>query len=187
VHVVPVPPAAVEEHEMSFPFPVPSKDDPRWTHQGGSFVRHTEGTRRCLAGDTYTIKVTAEDTNGSLGFGEAVVPPGSGPVAHSHGKEDEAFYVLSGQVEFLNGDALEMTGPGDFVFIPRGTRHRFRNVGDDDARMLFLYTPGGHERFFIEHGDVAEPGKQSPPWSHERYAALVDGLFRRHVTILPEG
>lgn len=171
---------------MSFPFPVPSKDDPRWTTQGGVFVRHSEGTQRWLAGDTYTIKVTAEDTNGSLGFAEAVVPPGGGPVAHSHGKEDEAFYVLSGQLEFLNGDALQMAGPGDFVFIPRGTRHRFKNVGDSDARMLFLYTPGGHERFFVENGDVPEPGKQSPPWGPERYAALVDGLLEQQVTILPE-
>ncbi len=171
---------------MSFPFPVPSKDDPRWTTRGGLFVRHSEGTPRWLAGDTYTIKVTAQDTGGSLGFAEAVVPPGSGPVAHSHGNEDEAFYLLSGELEFLNGDDLQMAGPGDFVFIPRGTRHRFKNVGDTDAKMLILFTPGGHESFFVEHGDEPEPGATSPAWGPERYAALVDGLLEQQVTILPE-
>ncbi|WP_372350838.1 cupin domain-containing protein [Streptomyces sp. KL116D] len=63
---------------------------------------------------------------------------------------------------------VQMAGPGDFVFIPRGTRHRFKNVGDADARMLFLFTPGGHEKFFVENGDVPEAGGTSPAWGPER-------------------
>ncbi|MFD6756203.1 quercetin 2,3-dioxygenase [Micromonospora gifhornensis] len=171
---------------MSFPFPVPDKNDPRWTARGGIFVRHSEGTHRWLAGDTYTIKVTADDTNGSLGFIEATVPPGAGPVAHSHGNEDEAFYVLSGRLEFLNGDELHVAEAGDFVFIPRGNRHRFTNVGDTDARMLVIFTPGGHEKFFVDNGDEPQPGEQPPQWGPERYAKLVDELIEQNVTILPE-
>ncbi|GGL12971.1 hypothetical protein Sme01_20320 [Sphaerisporangium melleum] len=171
---------------MSFPFPVPDKNDPRWTARGGVFVRRSEGIHRWLAGDNYTIKVTADDTKGSLGVIEATVPPGAGPVAHSHGNEDEAFYVLSGRLEFLNGDELQVAEVGDFVFIPRGNRHRFTNVGDSDARMLVLFTPGGHEKFFVEHGDEPQPGEQPPAWGPERYAALVDHLLEQNVTLLPE-
>lgn len=82
--------------------------------------------------------------------------------------------MLSGRLEFLNGDELQTAEAGDFVFIPRGTRHRFTNMGDSDARMLFLYTPGGLEKFFVENGDEPQPGRQSPEWGPERYATLVD-------------
>ncbi|MEV1068988.1 cupin domain-containing protein [Streptomyces sp. NPDC050263] len=172
---------------MSFPFPVPDKSDPRWTREGGVHVRRGEGTSRWLAGDTYTIKATADDTNGVLGFAKAVVPPGGGPVAHAHGNEDEAFYVLDGELEFLLGERIFTVNSGDFVFVPRDTRHRFKNVGDTDATFLFMYTPGGHERFFINNGDAPVEGETSPPWGPERYAALVDGLLAENVTILPEG
>ncbi|MET8438822.1 cupin domain-containing protein [Streptomyces sp900116325] len=171
---------------MSFPFPVPDKSDPRWTREDGVHVRRGEGTSRWLAGDTYTIKVTADDTNGVLGFAKAVVPPGGGPVAHAHGNEDEAFYVLDGALEFLLGERVFTVSSGDFVFVPRNTRHRFKNVGDKDATFLFMYTPGGHERFFIRHGDEPVEGEASPPWGPERYAGLVDGLLEENVTILPE-
>ncbi|MFD4661144.1 cupin domain-containing protein [Kitasatospora sp. NPDC058444] len=171
---------------MSFPFPVPDKSDPRWTREGGVHVRRGEGTARWLAGDTYTIKATADDTNGALGFAKAVVPPGGGPVAHAHGNEDEAFYLLDGELEFLLGARTFTVTSGDFVFVPRNTRHRFKNVGDKDATFLFLYTPGGHERFFLRNGDAPVEGEASLPWGPERYAALVDGLLAENVTILPE-
>ncbi|WP_158073624.1 cupin domain-containing protein [Streptomyces sp. CB00072] len=110
--------------------------------------------------------------------------PGSGPVAHAHGNEDEAFYLLDGELEFLIG-ARTFT-VGDFVFVPRHTLHRFTNVGDKDAAFLFMYTPGGHEQFFLDNGDERVEGQTSPPWAPERYAALVDGLPAQDVTILPE-
>src|SRR5690606_39740474 len=84
------PPRDSEESTVSFPFPVPHRHDPRWTREGGVHVRRGEGTARWLAGDAYTIKATAEDTNGALGFATAVVPPGGGPVAHAHDDAEEA-------------------------------------------------------------------------------------------------
>ncbi|MER5490512.1 cupin domain-containing protein [Streptomyces sp. NPDC002490] len=171
---------------MSFPFPVPDKSDPRWTREAGVHVRRGEGTARWLAGDTYTIKATAADTGGALGFAKAVVPPGGGPVAHAHGNEDEAFYLLDGELEFLLGARTFTVTSGDFVFVPRHTRHRFKNVGDKDAILLFMYTPGGHEQFFLDNGDEPVAGETSPSWGPDRYTALVDGLLAQDVTILPE-
>ncbi|MEN3615734.1 cupin domain-containing protein [Plantactinospora sp. ZYX-F-223] len=171
---------------MSLPVPIPDSSDPRWTNRGGILVRNGEGIVKWVAGDTYTIKVTAADTNGSLGFVETTVPPGAGPVAHAHGDEDEAFYLLIGELEFLNGDETFVAGPGDFVFIPRGNRHRFKNISTQPAKMLFLFTPGGHEGTFIDIGDDPQPGKESTPWGPENYAKAWDSLVRYNVTLLPE-
>jgi len=103
--------------------------DPRYGISRAVHVPAGEGPTTWFAGDTYTIKASRESTNGSLGLVDATVPPGGGPVSHIHTRTDEAFYVLSGQVEILDGSRTFIAGTGDFVFIPRGTRHRFKEHG----------------------------------------------------------
>ncbi|GAA3756821.1 cupin domain-containing protein [Streptomyces tremellae] len=171
---------------MTFTIPVPDRDDPRWTRRGAVLVRSFEGIPRWGVGDTYTIKLTAGQTGGSLGFIEASVPPGGGPDAHAHGDEDETFYLLDGELEFLNGDETFTARTGDLVFVPRGNRHRFKNTGDRTARMVFLFTPGGFEDFFVTAGDEPRPGEEAPVWGPERYEAIVSGFEKYHVTQLPE-
>jgi len=77
--------------------------DPRYSTSGAAHVPAGEGPTTWFAGDTYTIKASRESTNGSLGLVEATVPPGGGPIAHIHTRTDEAFYILSGQLEILDG------------------------------------------------------------------------------------
>ena len=52
-------------------------------------------------GDRYTFLVTGEESGGAYFAMEAFVPPGGGPGPHVHTREDETFYVLEGQVQFL--------------------------------------------------------------------------------------
>src|SRR3954454_1417631 len=66
-------------------------------------VRGGEGHAIWMAGDTYTLKATAESTGGSLALLEASIPPGSGPPLHTHGGEDEAFYLLAWNAGDLGG------------------------------------------------------------------------------------
>jgi quercetin dioxygenase-like cupin family protein len=171
---------------VTFDVPTPDENDPRWTRADGVFVRRNEGITKWITGDTTTVKLTAAQTNGALGVLESSVPPGGGPVAHAHGREDEAFYVLHGDFEFLNGDRTHVAGPGDFLFIPRGNRHRFTNIGDRPGSLLTFMLPGGHERFWLDNGLAPEPGTQAPVWGPEDFAPLVAELSRHHVTLLPE-
>ena len=106
------------------------------------------GERIWIVGDTLTFKATAETTGGTLTAIECEAAPGGGPPPHLHENEDESFYVLDGQFEILVGDELLRAGPGDYAFVPRGTVHRFANVGDAVGRLLILFTPGGLEQFF---------------------------------------
>jgi quercetin dioxygenase-like cupin family protein len=141
-----------------------------------------DGVRRVLSRDLYVTKLRALQTGGRLGLVHATVPPGEGPPPHVHVEHDELFYVLAGELEFLDGQRTFRGGPGDAVFLPRGHRHRFRNVGDTDAVMLFVYTPSGVEEGFIDAGD--EPVGRAPrqEWSLERIQRAFAAMGR-HDTL----
>jgi quercetin dioxygenase-like cupin family protein len=95
-----------------------------------------------------TFKATGAETGGTMTVFETVAAPGKGPPLHFHAGEEEAIYVLEGEVDFRLGDDVHRAGPGSFVFVPRGTPHTFRNAGTADARLLIVFTPSGMERFF---------------------------------------
>lgn len=169
---------------MSLPI---HNDDPRYTKSGAIYVPTGQGLTKWFAGDVYTIKASRASTNGFLGLGEATVPPGSGPVAHAHTKADEAFYILSGELEILDGARTFMARTGDFIFVPRGIRHRFKNTSVHAARMLFMFTPGGEEGVFA-YGDEPRPGLLPSPWPPERFATAEILRFNEEfaIEILPE-
>jgi len=101
-------------------------------------------------GDVYTFLVTGEESDGKYFSMLATVPPGGGPPPHTHSSEDETFYVLEGTPTFRIGDERIVAGPGDFVNIPRGVLHCFRNFSDQPMKMILTFTPAGIERFFEE-------------------------------------
>jgi quercetin dioxygenase-like cupin family protein len=101
-------------------------------------------------GDHYTFLVTGAESGGAYFAMEALVPAGGGPPPHIHTREDETFYVLDGEVEFLLGEETILAGPGAFVNVPRGTVHRFQNTGSETARLVLTFTPAGIERWFEE-------------------------------------
>ena len=68
--------------------------------------------------------------------------------AHVHGDEDDAFYILEGEMTFFFGDEDEeaVAPPGTFVLVPPGVRHGFRNPGPGPVRMLNVHAPAGFDR-----------------------------------------
>src|SRR5262249_31664129 len=97
-----------------------------------------------VLGVVHMYKVMANDTGQQFSVWESHVPPGAGAPAHTHAREDEAFYVLSGEVTFeVEGAADRLRlGPGGFLFGPRNRRHGYRNTGTVLARLLVLAMPG---------------------------------------------
>jgi quercetin dioxygenase-like cupin family protein len=102
------------------------------------------------------IKATAESTGGAFGLVESLIAPGAAPPMHVHYDEDEAFYVLEGELTFQCGDATARATKGSFVFLPRGVPHGFVVESDTPVRMLTLLVPAGSERMFVEGGRPAE-------------------------------
>jgi quercetin dioxygenase-like cupin family protein len=74
---------------------------------------------------------------------EGIIPSGGGPPLHIHHREEESFYLLEGTLEITLGKNKITAATGDFVQIPRGTVHRFQNVGSTAARMLLFSRPPG--------------------------------------------
>jgi quercetin dioxygenase-like cupin family protein len=129
-----------------------------------------EGDKLWVVGDTYTLKVTGDMTDGVVALVEASIPAGAGPPPHVHDDEDEWYYVLDGELEVLDGSRTFVARAGSFVFIPRGTLHRFQNVGYGHARMLVGLNPAGFEQFFRAVGTPAEPGRPAPPFGADEAA-----------------
>jgi mannose-6-phosphate isomerase-like protein (cupin superfamily) len=66
--------------------------------------------------------------------------------AHVHDDEDDAFYILEGEMTFVFGDRSVAAPPGTFVLVPPGVEHGFRNEGDGPVRMLNIHAPAGFDR-----------------------------------------
>jgi mannose-6-phosphate isomerase-like protein (cupin superfamily) len=114
-------------------------------------------------GDTYTFKGVSENTGDAFILLEVGIPPQSSPPPHLHHREDEAYYVLEGEMEVMDGDRTFVAGAGSFVFLPRGTLHRFKNIGAQTAKMLIMAIPAGLEKFIREVGQPAQEGQTAPP------------------------
>lgn len=126
------------------------------------FVRDpAAGATLNVLGVTHVYKATAAETGGSFSLWEAVFPPGAGAPPHTHTREDEAFFVLSGelQFEFDSGEAPRRVGPGGFIFGARHRRHAVRNFGGETARALILSAPScGLDQMFAELDAAAARG-----------------------------
>ena len=71
--------------------------------------------------------------------------PGEGPSPHQHGAEDDAFYVLEGELTFLLDEEELVVDPGTFVLVPPGVRHTFANRSDKVARCINVHAPAGFD------------------------------------------
>jgi hypothetical protein len=65
-----------------------------------------------------------------------------GPKTHFHKTISESFFVLNGAVRLFNGEQWIDAQQGDFLHVPQGGPHAFRNDSDAPADMLLLFTPG---------------------------------------------
>ena len=149
-----------------------------------SFLEPGEGQVIWFLRNRMTIKATARSTGGAYGLVASLIAPGFSPPLHVHHREDEAFWVLEGEVSMRCGERTFRAGPGAFVFLPRDVPHTFVVEGNVPARMLTLLTPGGGEGVFIEGGRRAE-GDGLPPATppdiealrrvSERYGAEIVG------------
>ena len=64
---------------------------------------------------------------------------------HVHADEDDAFYILEGELTFgVEGEEV-VAGPGTFVLVPPGVEHTFANNGDALVRMVNIHAPAGFD------------------------------------------
>jgi quercetin dioxygenase-like cupin family protein len=174
-----------ESGSVSFPLLSPP-DDPRLTKRGALYVPAGQGPTVWAAGDVYTIKATGTQTNGGFGLIEATVPAGGGPGPHAHPEQEETFYILDGELEFLDGDHRFTAVAGDFIHIPRGTRHNFQNKRMHAARMLFMFTPPGIEQIIADYATPARDGEPPAPLDDDQLARFAEMTRLAKTIDLPD-
>ena len=109
-----------------------------------------------VLGQRLDFLATGGTTGGHYSLFHVFIPAGPpGPLPHRHRDADEFFFVLEGRVEVLVEDPWRPLEPGQFLNVPRGILHTFRNGTTDAARMLSGFVPSGFERFFQDFGHPA--------------------------------
>jgi mannose-6-phosphate isomerase-like protein (cupin superfamily) len=104
-------------------------------------VRPGEGHR---VGNVEFLARSADTPRFNLGIIE--IAPGRVLDAHVHPGEDDAFYILAGELTFVFGTDAVVAGHGTFVLAPPGVEHGFRNDGGVPVRMLNIHAPAGFDR-----------------------------------------
>lgn len=117
---------------------------------------------------------TGATTQGRFGlYRWAMGPEPGGAQPHFHRTISESSFVLSGAVDLFDGTQWLPSGSGDFVHVPGGGVHGFRNESGEPASLLILFTPGApHEAYF--EGLVAMAGGRWTPTHEELQAFLVE-------------
>lgn len=150
--------------------------DPRYLGEGGEVsavhrpADHApEVTYR--NGTTAHYLATGASTDGLFGLYRWVMgPEPSGPDAHFHRSITESFYVLTGTIRIFDGTQWIDCRPGDFVHVPIGGLHGFRNESGAPASMLIHFAPGApREAYFEGLAEFAVSGKPDPDELAEFY------------------
>ena len=127
-----------------------------------------------LVGDTYTITVAGEHTDGRFCVIDMHIPPGGGPPPHRHDFE-ETFILLEGEMEATFRGQRSTVHAGETLHIPANAPHQFHNSSASPVRMLCICSPAGQEKFFQEVGVPVATRTTAPPKLDEKgEAAFIE-------------
>ncbi|MBT2390959.1 cupin domain-containing protein [Streptomyces maoxianensis] len=161
---------------MSYP-------DPKYVEGRGEITAEfrpadTPADLRSGTGSRTHYLATDASTRGEFGlYRMDMAPKAGGPRTHFHKSISESFFIIEGTVRLYNGESWIDGTAGDFLYVPQGGLHAFRNDSDDPASMLLLFTPGApREEYFEKVAEVATE------WSPEEQAEF----FIKHDTYWTE-
>lgn len=117
-----------------------------------TIVKAWEGEVLHVLTDIVTVKLGAAASARRLAVVTVLVPPTSGVAPHTHAAEDESFFVLAGCLRMTIGPSEHTLTPGDFVHLPAGTVHGYRNEETTPAHFLAWTLGGPLDEFFREVG-----------------------------------
>ena len=124
------------------------------------------------AGSSVHYLATGQSTGGDFGlYRWNMGPDPSGPSPHFHRTMTESFFVLNGLVTIFDGREWVKCGAGDYVHVPAGGLHGFRNE-DGAAEMLLHFAPGAPREAYFEGLADRVAGMSDP----ERAAFMLDRI-----------
>lgn len=121
-----------------------------------------------------SILLWGEDTGGAYCLLDLRVAPGKGVPRHTHTREDEAYFVLSGELEAIVGEETFTLRAGEALIAPRNIPHQLRNSGTVANHYLIVFSPAGFEEF-LKATSVPAPENAVAPT--EPPALAVQNVF----------
>jgi mannose-6-phosphate isomerase-like protein (cupin superfamily) len=107
--------------------------------------------------DVFGAPMIVKTDGGPLGFylAEHPIPPGYFVPLHVHDEDDEAFYIVRGELTLMTAKGESTAGPGSLILLPRGEAHGFRNDTDYTVIFLSVCRPGVQAIEMFRHYDRA--------------------------------
>ena len=116
-------------------------------------VRSDEGRHVRVLSDEVCIKLASSESPRKMVVVTVSLPAAGFVPPHMHAKEEEVYFILEGAMTMYLGNGEFEVGTGDFVHVPQGTIHGYRNDGAQPCRFLAWTVGGAIDQFFIEMGD----------------------------------
>ncbi|HKR39571.1 MAG TPA: cupin domain-containing protein [Paraburkholderia sp.] len=134
-----------------------------------------------VLGMTHRYRTSAAHSGSAFTSFEAEIPPGCGSPLHRHERDTEFFYVLAGELTFVNTEGQRVCQAGESAYLPAGKAHAFYNATDEAAHAVVVVSPGAEAEQFFAAIDAAQR-RQSMD------VTIVSAIARRHgITILATG
>jgi mannose-6-phosphate isomerase-like protein (cupin superfamily) len=155
--------------------------------KGLAHILPGEGRRSLwVLGELVTYKISSHKTGGAYSLFEVASLSSTGPPPHIHHREDESFYVLEGEYEFLSGREILRAGAGSLLYIPKGILHTHKNIGEGVSRMLLTQTPGGlYEHFFGDVGKAVDDDSGPPVFEEQQDVGSVIAKAAKYGIEIP--
>jgi quercetin dioxygenase-like cupin family protein len=136
-----------------------------------------EGEALLWLGELAILRATGRETGGRYTLVELWATKEGEAPWHVHHNEDEAFYILEGEMTIHVGEQTFKGRPGSFVFAPNGVPHVYHVDSPGHVRVLMFFSPSGFEDFIRATSEPATSLIPPPPapieLDFEQLAALA--------------
>ena len=97
---------------------------------------------RAIPGAVFHFLAMGNETNGNQSLMKITVQRGAEPPAHTHSREDEAYFILAGSITYTIGEDIITVNEGEYVYLPKNVPHKFEIVSEK-AEVLMWISPAG--------------------------------------------
>jgi quercetin dioxygenase-like cupin family protein len=127
----------------------------------------------------HILLANSESEGGSYSLIHLTAPPGFITPYHVHHTEDEALYVLDGELTAICDGKKIVLQAGAYLFLPREVPHGFRCSSEETAHVLVHAMPGGRVGFVAMMLEMSIPVErhalpQPTPPDLQKLKALCD-------------
>jgi mannose-6-phosphate isomerase-like protein (cupin superfamily) len=160
------------------PDPTPIQSDPFKSNPAEATIEWSLGD----AVSKLIVHATGPRTGLACTIAEHIWAPGDAGGFHAHLNEDEAFYVIEGEitVRMPDDDAVFTAGAGELIWHPRGHKHNYEVSADVPVRLLQVMIPGTNlvPGFFeaVADGKADEIGTESGAAEFFEWSRRVYGV-----------